>query len=100
MMLCVLRHAITKEAVHDLNLLSKLRGYTGTDLIEHDQLRNRRRQLLPLLPLYCKSVQILKQYQKKIKQASTIRPILSFSLHFLSLLDITVREIELLLHDE
>ena len=58
-------------------------------------MKNRREQLLPLLPLLCKLVPVSKKLQQKIKKAGIVEQVPDFPFHFLSILDIIFRELSL-----
>jgi len=96
-MICCIRHGLARHAIHDLVTLIKRSAFFRADeMIEYDQIKNRHRQLLPLLPLYCKILKVVRRH-KQVSDQGFSKKLLTFAFHYLSILDIVVREIELLL---
>ena len=97
LMVCAMRHHLTKHGLHDLGILIKrCRFFDPKDFVEHAQLRNRMEQLIPLLPLYKKQVQVPLAKQKTIVVEGMPQKKQTFDFHYLSILDVLLRELELL----
>ena len=96
-MICCIRHGLSKHSIHDLVTLVKRSSFFNKDeFIEYDQLKNRRDQLLPLLPLYSRELSVSVTNQKTVHDQGHVKKLITFTFHYLSILDILVREVELL----
>ena len=96
-MVCCIRHGLTKHSIRDLVTLIKSNFFERNEVIEYDQIKTRHKQLLPLLPLYCREMKVLVKYQKKTTDQGRVAKQATFLFHYLSVLDVLVREVELLL---
>ena len=78
-----------------MNLWVNMTGFNHLDVREYDMLRIRRKQLLPLVPLYVTNIPILNAYKKKMKHMGLTEKPKAFELPWRCPLDAALRDLTL-----
>jgi hypothetical protein len=87
------KHGLSTQVIEDQNNWVNSNGFDPTHVRLCDQLKTRRNQLLPLLPLYISTVPVEKSYKKKAKQKGYLTPLENFELPWFCPVDISIREL-------